>query len=134
MDVDDQIYPSELADLLEDEERQRAIDEVPNDPVGDPEEEDSTDDEDANIGNNCMSDQGSVEVDEVPELTSDEEGRPIHSSRELERYDSSTGHFYAQMEACHTIVKHSNEPKVTLGYTGEEMQVVASIITQLKAK
>ena len=95
LNVDDQIDSSELADLLEDEERQRAIDEVPNEPVGDPEEEDSTDDEDANIDNNCMSDQGSVEVDEVPELTSDEEGRPIRSSRKPERYDPSTGRSYA---------------------------------------
>ena len=81
-----------------------------------------------------MPDHGSVEVDKVPELASDEEGRPIRSSREPERYDPSTGCSCAQMEACHNIAKQSNEPKVTLDYTEEEVQVVASIITQLKAK
>ena len=44
-----------------------------------------------NIGDNCASDQGSTDVDKVPELTSDEEGRPMHNLCEPERYDLSTG-------------------------------------------
>ena len=82
----------------------------------------------------CVSDQGSADVDEVPDLTSDEEGRPMRNLCEPERYDPSTGRSYAQMEACHNIMKQSSEPKVTLDYTEEEVQVVANIITQLKAK
>ena len=100
----------------------------------DPEEEDSTDDKNANMGDNCVSNQGSADVEKVLELTYNEEGRPMYNLREPERYEPTTGRSYAQIEACHNIVNQSGEPKITLDYTEEEVQVVANIITQPKAK
>ena len=52
----------------------------------------------------CKPEEESV-INEVPELTSDEEGRPIRSTWAPERYDPSTGESaQTQIKLCHNSV------------------------------
>lgn len=57
------------------------------------------------MGDNFVSDQGIISADEVPERTSDKEGRPVRNLRESEMYDTLTGLSCTKMEVCQYIVK-----------------------------
>ena len=81
----------------------------------------------------CKPEEESV-INEVPELTSDEEGRPIRSTWAPERYDPSTGESYAQtrIKICHNIV--SQTPTVTLAYSEDDSKIVVVLLTCIKAQ
>ena len=85
---------SELADLLEESRLSEQVNEdiqIPEPEIVEMNVDDeSNDDENLNL---CEDDKSISE--EVPELTSDEEGRPMRASRAPEQYDPSTGQSYA---------------------------------------
>ena len=123
------IDQSELADLLEESRLAEAVDEdVPEPEIAEiNDDEESGSDEDLSI---CEHD-GSVS-EEVPDLTSDEEGRPMRTTRTPERYDPSTGESYAQTtkELCHNII--SQTATATLQYDEDDAKIFAIVLSQLK--
>ena len=67
--------------------------------------------------------------EELPDLTSDEEGRPMWSTWSPERYDPSTGESYAhtKVEICHNIV--SQTVTATLEYEEDDAKIVVVLLT-----
>ena len=70
---------------------------------------------------------------EIPELTSEEEGRLMRLFQPPERYNPSSGSSYLQVDACHNIVKQSTSYK-NLQYKEIKARVVANIIHHLHAR
>ena len=125
------IYHSELADLLEESRLAEAVDEdVPEPEPGIAEINDddkSGSDKDLNI----FEHDGSLS-EEIPDLTSDEEGRPMRMTQTPERYDPSTGESYAQTtkELCHNIT--SQTATAILQYNEDNAKIFAIVLSQLK--
>ena len=71
---------------------------------------------------------------EISELTSDEEGIPMWSTREQERYNPLTVESYVQsgIETFYNIV--SQTPTTTLDYSNAKSKVVVELLTYIKTQ
>ena len=100
LDVDDKIDQSKLADLLGDSRISFQLEEIQQEVEEDKNEVVHGDDErHSNEPSICELEGGSVGY-EIPDLASDEEGRPMRSVQAPEMYDPSTGESDVQSRLC----------------------------------
>ena len=119
---------SELADLLVDLQDAQLIEAEEVETIIEVDHQENN--ESSDDPGECTSEEESTQ--EVPELTSDKEGRPMWSTREPEQYDPSTGESYIQLESCHNIT--SPTPTMNLEYSESESKLIACLLTRLKAQ
>ena len=81
----------------------------------------------------CETEEESVS-NEVPKLTSDEERRPMRSTRAPDRYDPSTSESYVQpcIDLCHNIVLETSTE--TPDYTKDDSKIVVILPTYIKVQ
>ena len=151
LEVDDEIDPEEIVDLVNDAAQNNVIPSASEEEVNPGVNDNDAIESDGKDFELCDEMPEEVVEDEIPDLESEthedvheetqsvsEPGvsneRPSRAARAPERYNPATGQSYAQQEIYHNIVAQTINDDNTLKYSGHETAFVAHALIHLRKK